>query len=315
MARLARIEYHGAIYHVINRGNYRRDVFDSAGSAGAFVAVLEEAVKRYEWELGAYVIMRNHFHLAVRTPHANLSSGMQWLQVSFAARFNRFRSENGHLFQGRFKSFLLQDEHVWARVADYIHLNPLRAKLVPPEHLASFRWSSLMRFIQHKGFAGLDASPWLGTLGLHDTSVGWGEYTRHLLDLHRAEESLPIDERESLSSGWAIGTDEWKSSLLDQRPKGITKAEYHEPKEVQRLRWQRRLEELLAQGGYSRADLNHGPRHPEWKVRLANHLQREMGVPVVWLASALHWRSPAALRTRLCRFRRSVTLSRHDPFV
>ena len=128
MARLARIEYPGAICHVINRGNYRGDVFGSSGAAQAFEAVLEDAVKRFEWELGAYVIMRNHFHLAVRTPHPNLSAGMQWLQVTFAARFNRLRGEQGHLFQGRFKSFVLQDEEVWARVADYIHLNPLRAK-------------------------------------------------------------------------------------------------------------------------------------------------------------------------------------------
>ena len=84
--------------------------------------------------------------------------------------------------------------------------------VVPPEHLASFRWSSLMLFIQHKECTGLDASPWRGTLGLHDTSARWGEYTRHLLDLHRLDESLPIDERESLSSGWAIGPDEWKNA-------------------------------------------------------------------------------------------------------
>ena len=89
MARLARIEYPGAIYHVINRGNYRWDVFGTPGAASTFVAVLEETVKRYEWELGAYVIMRNHFHLAVRTSQANLSSGMQWLQ-----RVCRSRSES-----------------------------------------------------------------------------------------------------------------------------------------------------------------------------------------------------------------------------
>jgi putative transposase len=88
---------------------------------------------------GAYVVLRNHFHLAVRTPHPNLSAGMQWLQATFATRFNRMRSERGHLFQGRFKALLLENEGVWARVADYVHLNPLRVGVVESEHLVKFR--------------------------------------------------------------------------------------------------------------------------------------------------------------------------------
>lgn len=103
MRRSARVEYPRAIYHVINRGNYRWDVFGGPGAAQAFVTVLEEAVRRCEWELGAYVVMRNHFHLAVRTPHPNLADGMHWFQATFATRFNRLRGENGHLSKGATK--------------------------------------------------------------------------------------------------------------------------------------------------------------------------------------------------------------------
>lgn len=147
--------------------------------------------------------------------------------------------------------------------------------------------------------------------GLSDTPNGWAAYVRHLIERHAAEEGLPIEERESFSAGWAIGADEWKNALLERAAQGAnpaSKAEYQVPKEIQRLRWEARLAEFLAEGGLSLADLNHGPKHAGWKVQLADRLQREMGVPVVWLAVALNWGRPAALRTRLCRFRKNVTM-------
>ena len=102
MARRMRIQFEGAIYHVINRGNYRRDVFETPATAKAFELTLDQTCERYRWRLHAYVIMRNHYHLALETPHANLVEGMHWLQSTLATRFNRLRSERGHLFQGRY---------------------------------------------------------------------------------------------------------------------------------------------------------------------------------------------------------------------
>ena len=89
MARKLRIQFENAIYHVINRGNYRQDVFDSVGAAMAFESALAEASEIFEWRLHAYVIMRNHFHLALETPRANLVEGMHWLSGTYATRFNR----------------------------------------------------------------------------------------------------------------------------------------------------------------------------------------------------------------------------------
>ena len=98
MARQKQREYPNAIYHVINRGNYRSDVFGTVGAAEAFVKVLAEATDRFGWKLGAYVVMTNHFHFAVQTSEPNSSVGMQWLSVTFAARSNRLRQETGHFF-------------------------------------------------------------------------------------------------------------------------------------------------------------------------------------------------------------------------
>ena len=92
MARPLRIEYPGAFYHVVNRGNYRRDLFESAGAAQAFVSTMEEACARYRWRIYAYAVMRNHFHLVLETPDPNLTDGMHWLLSTYCIRFNRFRS-------------------------------------------------------------------------------------------------------------------------------------------------------------------------------------------------------------------------------
>ena len=146
MARKLRVEYAGACYHVINRGNYRSDIFAARG-AESFQRCLVEAAERFGWRLHAFVIMRNHFHLAVETPEPNLSEGMKWLQCTWAIRFNRFRGEVGHPFQGRYKGIHVERGTSLARVANYIHLNPICAGLVPVERVADYRWSSLPWFL------------------------------------------------------------------------------------------------------------------------------------------------------------------------
>ncbi len=98
MARKLRIQYEGALYHVINRGNYRRDVFETAGAACAFEECLWKCCEMHEWRLHAHVVMRNHFHLAVETPQPSLVAGMHWLLSTFFKRIKWFREERGHLF-------------------------------------------------------------------------------------------------------------------------------------------------------------------------------------------------------------------------
>ena len=108
MARKVRFEHAGGLYHIINRGNYRSWIFDTDGAKQSFEKTLLEACARSGWILHAYCVMGNHYHLAVETPEPNLSEGMRWLQSVFAMRFNRFRKENGHIFQGRYKSIVFE---------------------------------------------------------------------------------------------------------------------------------------------------------------------------------------------------------------
>src|SRR5580698_10262019 len=98
MARKLRLEFPGAVYHVINRGNYRADVFSEPKTKAAFAECLFEACRKSAWVLHAFVVMRNHFHLGLETPEGNLIAGMHWLTATFSTRFNRLRNERGHLF-------------------------------------------------------------------------------------------------------------------------------------------------------------------------------------------------------------------------
>ncbi len=108
MARPLRIQFPGAIYHVMNRGNYRDNIFATSGAASAFVDCLWEACEQTKWKVHAYCVMRNHYHLAIETPEGNLVEGVHWLQSTYGNRFNRFRKENGRAFQGRYKAVLIE---------------------------------------------------------------------------------------------------------------------------------------------------------------------------------------------------------------
>src|SRR5438067_761716 len=99
MARPLRIEFSGAWYHVSARGNERRAIFRSEADRRRFLELLGEDCARFDLRLHGYVLMPNHYHLIMETPHANLSRAMQWLNVSYTVWFNRRHTRSGHLFQ------------------------------------------------------------------------------------------------------------------------------------------------------------------------------------------------------------------------
>lgn len=142
MARKLRLEFEGASYHVISRGNYRADVFGADSTKAAFLKCLDEAAGKSGWVVHAWCVMSNHYHLCLTTPQPNLVEGMRWLQATFANRFNRLRNERGHLFQGRYKAPIVAPEAVGA-VCHYIHLNPVRAGVTAMPELGRWPWTSL----------------------------------------------------------------------------------------------------------------------------------------------------------------------------
>ena len=156
MARQWRIEYSGALYHILSRGNGGRDIFLSDDDRYLFLSLLEALSERFDIEVFAYVLMSNHYHVLLKTVDANLSRAMQWLGTSYTRKFNIANHESGHLFQGRFKSILVENDAYLLRLSCYIHRNPFRACIV--ERLAEYKWSSY-RYYAYK----TRAPDWLKT--------------------------------------------------------------------------------------------------------------------------------------------------------
>ncbi|GAB5559080.1 MAG: hypothetical protein SynsKO_07270 [Synoicihabitans sp.] len=297
----------------MNRGNYKSDIFADQGAAHAFVQTLEETTERFGWRLGAYVVMRNHYHLAIQTPEPNLAAGMHWLQCTFATRFNRMRDERGHLFQGRYKAILLETNTDWARVVDYIHLNPVRAKIVPTEHVLQFRWSSLIRFVKGPEFRGLTSVGWYSALGLGDDPSGWIAYGQHLAKKASDLDSESDDEAAALTRGWAVGSDAWKTEIVKRLLRESGQSSETEglqlPPEMLPQKWQLRLDQELRLATKTQEDIARSMKSANWKIEIADRMQRELGASVTWLAAALKMGKPSSLRAYLWRTRKNQEIT------
>ena len=139
MARKLRLQYPGAVYHVMNRGDRREDIFVDDQDRERFVETLGATCDKTGWQVHAYCLMSNHFHLVLEIPRPNLSEGMKWLLQSYTSRFNRRHKLFGHVFSGRFKAPLVDGsgDGYLRTVSEYVHLNPVRARLIPDAALLS----------------------------------------------------------------------------------------------------------------------------------------------------------------------------------
>jgi REP element-mobilizing transposase RayT len=154
MARPLRLEHPGAVWHVTSRGNNREDIYLCDEDHLMFLSIFAEAVRRFRWIIHSYTLMTNHYHLVIETPETTLSRGMKWMNGKYAQWFNRRHGRSGHLFQGRFKGFLVEKESHLMALIRYVALNPVRARMV--ERPEQYRWSS------YRATAGLEeVPPWL----------------------------------------------------------------------------------------------------------------------------------------------------------
>lgn len=159
MARPLRIELENGVYHVTCRGWERHVIVDDDRDREKWFQLLDRVVQRFGWRVFAWVLMDNHFHLFFRTPQANLSAGMHDLNSGYATCFNRRHQRVGALYQGRFKAILVEDESYGWTLSRYIHLNPVRAKMV--ESPEAYRWSSYQYYARTRG-----APDWLDSAGV-----------------------------------------------------------------------------------------------------------------------------------------------------
>ena len=316
MARKLRLEFPGACYHVINRGNYCTDIFPTDRPKAAFEACLFEACTKSGWLLHAFVVMRNHYHLALETPEGNLVAGMQWLQATFANRFNRLRGERGHLFQGRYKALLVEDGDPLGLVCHYIHLNPVRAGIHTVAQLTDYRYSSYWYLwhprcrpeFLHPGVA-------LSTAGqLADSPEGHDRYARYLDWQAREGPTGKSQAYASLSAGWALGSAGFRTALVqDHELAALTRAwESSGAKEIREAQWAKSLESILRHGGILPSQLACSPKSANQKLAIAAWMKTHTQASGPWLCHHLHLGSPDAFRQNLSRYRRHTQPT--DPF-
>jgi putative transposase len=203
MARQPRLEYEGALHHVMSRGNDGIPIFRDDADRVLFLELLGEEVGRSRWIVHEYSLMGNHFHLEIETPQCTLSTGMHRLLSRYAQRFNRGHGRRGHLFQERFKNVLVENETYGLVLSRYIALNAVRAGFV--ERPEDWRWCS---YAARAGFVRaplwLTIDPLLSQFG-PDHETRQKAYRAFVLEGMGATEDL----LEQAVAGMYLGTKSW----------------------------------------------------------------------------------------------------------
>jgi len=221
MARKPRLEYAGAVYHVMDRGDRSEDIFHDHEDRRRFLVSLGQACGRTGWRVHAFVLMRNHYHMLLETPEPNLCRGMHWLQTTYTVRHNRRHRLHGHLFQGRYKAIPVESGtgDYFATVCDYIHLNPLRAGLLRDgKGLGDYAWSSfpLHSLAPSQRPEWLESSRLLAAHGEKDTPAGRRRYRKAMELRARKERRTPVAASaawQSVREAWAIGSENFRRRL------------------------------------------------------------------------------------------------------
>jgi REP element-mobilizing transposase RayT len=290
MPRQLRIEYEGAIYHLMNRGDRREPIFKTDFDRLNFLQTLEETCLRTDWQVHAWCLMGNHFHLVIETPQANLVAGMKWLLGTYTARFNRRHRLFGHLFSGRYKSLIVDGSgNGYLRtVCDYVHLNPVRAKLLTAEQsLRDFRWSSYGEYLkppsERAGWLRVDRL--LGEMNIPRDSAAGRQFEQRM-EQRRAQETG--GDWRAVRRGWCLGEETFRQELLAQAHEREGENHYgSQRRETAEEKGGRIVAEELDARGWSEAELARRRKGDAEKVGMAQRLRRETSVTLKWIAARL----------------------------
>lgn len=257
-----------------------------------FLDTFATTCQKTGWQLHALGLMPNHFHLVVETPSANLVAGMKWFLGTYTTRFNRRHKLAGHLFSGRYKSLLVDGSGTGylKTVGDYVHLNPVRAKLLAPEQqLACYRWSSYPAYLlpPRQRPAWLRGDRLLGEHGLPaDTKPARREFAARM-EARRAAEL----EREwqPIRRGWCLGGPEFRSEMLAEMREQTGPNHAGAERRESEAAW---AGELLAAElqrlGWTNDHLAARRKGDPQKLALARRLRQETTMTLPWIAEKLH---------------------------
>jgi REP element-mobilizing transposase RayT len=298
MPRPIRRESTASTIHVFSRGNYKQPIFASAGTRLGFRQALTQCVRRCGWEAYAFAIMPNHFHLLLRTPRGNLSIGMQWLLSTFAMRFNQFREESGHVFQGRYRYVVAPSMQAAGHMFDYIHLNPIRKNLCTTETWEDSEDCSLhlLRRPRVRGPFRLDLG--LGRFAqLADDDEGRLHYLQRLKRINAwdpdgTHAKIGMRDASILPTSWLVAPSPIEA--------GLTQAGIRELDENHRRQF---LETALLCAGKTPADSISEAKGAPWKIQIALALHQNTTATATWIAQNLHMGSSGYVRKILSNIR------------
>jgi REP element-mobilizing transposase RayT len=283
----------------MSRGNRRQDIYLDDVDRQDFLKTLAEACQKTGWQIHAYCLMTNHYHLVVETPNANLVAGMAWLQSAYTIRLNHRHQLIGHVLSGRYKAQLVEGRgNGYLRGAcDYVHLNPARAGLLKPdERLLAYPWSSFGYYL-----AAPDHRPhWirvdrlLGEHGLQQDSPAARQEFEQRTEARRLE---PGDEEalKALRRGWCLGSPEFKQQKLEELDGQVGQHHFGQMRlEVAQAKAERILSEELRRLSWQETDLVSRRKRDPSKLEIAVRLRKETTLSVKEIAARLHLGTPGS---------------------
>ena len=291
MARKLRIQYPGAVYHVMSRGDRREAIFFDDADRQRFLETLAEGCDKTDWQVQAYCLMGNHFHLVIETPVPNLAEGMKWLLQTYTSRFNRRHKYSGHLFSGRYKALLIEGSgNGYLRtVCEYVHLNPVRAgRIRAGEALRAFPWSSYPTYLKADRPGWLRVDRVLAEYGIPGDSAAGRVRFDQVMEQRRWQADNPDWKR--LQRTWCFGSADFRKELLDQVSKRIGPNHFgEERRESGEQKATRILFEELSKHGLTAGFLPGASTGA--KVRIARRLRAETTMSLRWVAERLGFSS------------------------
>ena len=213
MPRPPRIQFAGAIYHIVTRGDGRRALFHDEGHYERFTNGLADEVLRSGWEVIAYCWMPKYIHLLLRTPEPNLSSGMQHWLSGYANWYAKRNRRSGHLYQGRYKSFLVEDDSYFWSLSRYIHLNPCRCRQPLVQKPAEWPYSSFCGYARRssrRSFVQYDTlfEAWRGECGGKDPASAYRRFVAEGLS------GVIENPLQSALHDWVLGSQEFLKRMV-----------------------------------------------------------------------------------------------------
>ena len=309
MPRKLRVEYPGAIYHLLSRGNRKENIFRSDVDRQDFLKTLAETCLKTGWQVHAYCLMGNHFHLVVETPNADLVAGMRWLLSTFTIRLNHRHKLTGHVFGGRYKALIVDGSGngYLKSVCDYVHLNPVRAGLLAPgERLLAYPWSSFGGYLctpaHRPGWLRVDRA--LGEHGiLEDSVAGRLEFEQRLEARRESEANGP--EWQAIRRSWCLGSPAFRQELLDRMGPKLAEPPADTMRRESAIdKAERIVVEELGVLGWTDLDLQTNRKSDPRKMAIAARLRRETTLSVRVIAARLSLGSPKSANALLHKWLR-----------